>query len=92
MLLERHEVTRQVQGSPNVLSVSLLTPGDLHQAGGEGLVLHCLALRAAHLGCQQLTVESVPTPPPHQGGTSLNIRSVLSSLWILPLPMPVLVG
>ena len=55
-------------------------------------MLHCLALRAAHLGCQPLTVESVPTPPPHQGGTSLNIRSVLSSLWFLPLPMPVLVG
>lgn len=24
-----------------------------------------------------------PTPPPHQGGSSLNIRSVLSSLWVL---------
>ena len=31
-------------------------------------------------------------PPPHQRGSSLNIRSVLPALWILPLPMPVLLG
>ena len=55
-------------------------------------MLRCLALRAHHLGCQQLIVENVPPPPPHQGGSSLNIRSVLSALWILPLPMPVLLG
>ena len=60
MLLERNELTRQVQGSPNIRSVYLLAPADLHQAGGEGLVLCCLALRAPHLGCQQLNVENVP--------------------------------
>lgn len=53
-----------MQGRPNVLSVYLLAPADLHQAGGEGLVLRCLALRAPYLGCQQLNVENVP-PLPH---------------------------
>lgn len=71
MLLERNELTRQVQGSPNIRSVYLLAPADLHQAGGEGLVLCCLALRAPHLGCQQLNVENVPHASPTSGREQL---------------------
>lgn len=39
------------------MNVHLRVPAELQQAGGEGLVMHCLALRATHLGCQQLDVK-----------------------------------